>query len=58
MDGISWWRAQRGDQRAFEALALASHARSPRFAVGILRDPPPAEAKRPPRAITTPGFTV
>jgi RNA polymerase sigma-70 factor (ECF subfamily) len=35
--------AQRGDQRAFEALALKSHARLQAIAVGILRDPHLAE---------------
>ena len=36
-------RAQSGDQQAFEALALKSHARLQRVAVGILRDPHLAE---------------
>jgi RNA polymerase sigma-70 factor (ECF subfamily) len=36
-------RAQKGDQRAFEALALKSHARLQAVAVGILRDPHLAE---------------
>jgi RNA polymerase sigma-70 factor, ECF subfamily len=36
-------RAQKGDQRAFETLALRSHARLQRVAVGILRDPHLAE---------------
>lgn len=36
-------RAQRGDEQAFEALALQSHARLQRVAVGILRDPHLAE---------------
>jgi RNA polymerase sigma-70 factor (ECF subfamily) len=36
-------RAQKGDQQAFEALALRSHARLQRVAVGILRDPHLAE---------------
>jgi RNA polymerase sigma factor (sigma-70 family) len=35
--------AQKGDQQAFEALALRSHARLQRVAVGILRDPHLAE---------------
>ena len=36
-------RAQRGDQQAFEALALQSHTRLQTVAVGILRDPHLAE---------------
>jgi RNA polymerase sigma-70 factor (ECF subfamily) len=36
-------RAQKGDQQAFEALALQSHARLQSVAVGILRDPHIAE---------------
>jgi RNA polymerase sigma factor (sigma-70 family) len=36
-------RAQRGDQQAFEALALQSHTRLQAVAVGILRDPHLAE---------------
>jgi len=36
-------RAQKGDQQAFEALALKSHARLQAVAVGILRDPHLAE---------------
>ena len=36
-------RAQKGDQDAFEALALKSHARLQAVAVGILRDPHLAE---------------
>ena len=36
-------RAQKGDQRAFEALVLKSHARLQAVAVGILRDPHLAE---------------
>jgi RNA polymerase sigma-70 factor (ECF subfamily) len=36
-------RAQAGDTAAFEQLALASHARLQRTAVGILRDPHLAE---------------
>jgi len=36
-------RAQKGDQQAFEALAMQSHARLQRVAVGILRDPHLAE---------------
>lgn len=36
-------RAQRGDQRAFEALTVASHPRLFRVAYGILRDPTLAE---------------
>ncbi len=36
-------RAQKGDQQAFEALALSSHARLQAVAVGILRDPHLAE---------------
>ena len=35
--------AQKGDQQAFETLALRSHARLQRVAVGILRDPHLAE---------------
>jgi RNA polymerase sigma-70 factor (ECF subfamily) len=35
--------AQKGDQEAFETLALRSHARLQRVAVGILRDPHLAE---------------
>jgi RNA polymerase sigma factor (sigma-70 family) len=35
--------AQKGDQQAFETLALGSHARLQRVAVGILRDPHLAE---------------
>jgi RNA polymerase sigma-70 factor (ECF subfamily) len=38
MDSDLVIRAQRGDQRAFEALATASHPRLQRVAVGILRD--------------------
>lgn len=36
-------RARRGDQRAFEALTVASHPRLFRLAFGILRDPTMAE---------------
>jgi len=36
-------RAQRGDQRAFEVLTVASHPRLFRVAYGILRDPTLAE---------------
>jgi RNA polymerase sigma factor (sigma-70 family) len=36
-------RTQKGDQAAFEALALKSHARLQSIAVGILRDPHLAE---------------
>ena len=36
-------RAQQGDQRAFEALTVRSHARLYRLAYGILRDPTLAE---------------
>ena len=36
-------RAQQGDQRAFEALAVSSHPRLFRVAHGILRDPMAAE---------------
>ena len=36
-------RAQQGDQRAFEALAVSSHPRLFRAAHGILRDPTAAE---------------
>ena len=43
MDGDLVVAAQRGDQRAFEALALKSHARLQAIAVGILRDPHLAE---------------
>jgi len=43
MDGHLVVAAQRGDRRAFEALALKSHARLQAIAVGILRDPHLAE---------------
>lgn len=43
MDGDLITRAQAGDTAAFEQLALASHARLQRTAVGILRDPHLAE---------------
>jgi RNA polymerase sigma-70 factor (ECF subfamily) len=43
MDSALVVKAQRGDQRAFEALATASHSRLQRTAVGILRDPYLAE---------------
>ena len=43
MDSDLVIRAQRGDQRAFEMLALKSHPRLQRVAVGILRDPHLAE---------------
>ena len=36
-------RAQRGEQQAFEALALQSHTRLQAVAIGILRDPHLAE---------------
>ncbi len=36
-------QAQAGDQRAFDALALADYARLYRVAHGILRDPSHAE---------------
>ncbi len=43
MDPELVMRAQQGDQRAFEALTVASHPRLFRVAYGILRDPALAE---------------
>jgi RNA polymerase sigma factor (sigma-70 family) len=43
MDSDLVFRAQRGDQQAFEALALQSHTRLQAAAIGILRDPHLAE---------------